>query len=73
MGSIKDQVAIVGMGCSKFGERWEKGPDRYLPLFERVDSKPIIIKALRGGKTAHKFYVYKYYGFKGKYEERVRE
>jgi len=22
MGSIKDKVAIVGMGCSKFGERW---------------------------------------------------
>ena len=27
MGSIKDQVAIVGMGCSKFGERWEDGPE----------------------------------------------
>ena len=26
MGSIKDKVAIVGMGCSKFGERWDKGP-----------------------------------------------
>jgi acetyl-CoA C-acetyltransferase len=25
MGSIKDKVAIVGMGCSKFGERWDKG------------------------------------------------
>jgi acetyl-CoA C-acetyltransferase len=25
MGSIKDKVAIVGMGCSKFGENWEKG------------------------------------------------
>lgn len=23
MGSIKDKVAIVGMGCSKFGERWD--------------------------------------------------
>ncbi|MCP4667714.1 MAG: acetyl-CoA acetyltransferase, partial [Deltaproteobacteria bacterium] len=27
MGSIKDRVAIVGMGCSKFGERWDKGPE----------------------------------------------
>ena len=27
MGSIKDRVAIVGMGCSKFGERWEDGPE----------------------------------------------
>jgi acetyl-CoA acetyltransferase len=25
MGSIKDKVAIVGMGCSKFGERWDAG------------------------------------------------
>ncbi|MBI3744129.1 MAG: acetyl-CoA acetyltransferase [Chloroflexi bacterium] len=27
MGTIKDKVAIVGMGCSKFGERWESGPE----------------------------------------------
>ncbi len=25
MGSIKDRVAIVGMGCTKFGENWDKG------------------------------------------------
>ena len=25
MESIKDRVAIVGMGCSKFGERWDAG------------------------------------------------
>lgn len=25
MDGIKDKVAIVGMGCSKFGERWDKG------------------------------------------------
>jgi acetyl-CoA C-acetyltransferase len=24
---IKDKVAIVGMGCSRFGERWDSGPD----------------------------------------------
>jgi acetyl-CoA C-acetyltransferase len=24
---IRDKVAIVGMGCSKFGERWDCGPD----------------------------------------------
>ena len=24
--SIKDKVAIVGMGCTKFGELWDKGP-----------------------------------------------
>ncbi len=27
MGTIRDQVAIVGMGCSKFGEHWDKGRD----------------------------------------------
>ena len=26
MESIKDKVAIIGMGCTKFGERWDKGP-----------------------------------------------
>jgi len=25
MGSIKDKVAIIGMGCTKFGERWDAG------------------------------------------------
>ncbi len=25
-GSIKDRVAIVGMGCTKFGELWDRGP-----------------------------------------------
>jgi acetyl-CoA C-acetyltransferase len=24
---IRDKVAIVGMGCSRFGERWDMGPD----------------------------------------------
>ncbi|TDA63440.1 MAG: acetyl-CoA acetyltransferase [Clostridia bacterium] len=27
MRGIKDQVAIIGMGCSKFGERWDAGVD----------------------------------------------
>ncbi len=26
-GGIRDKVAILGMGCSKFGERWDCGPD----------------------------------------------
>ena len=24
---IRDKVAILGMGCSKFGERWDKEAD----------------------------------------------
>jgi len=27
---IRDRVAIVGMGCTKFGERWDKGADDLL-------------------------------------------
>ncbi len=30
MESIKDRVAIVGMGCSKFGERWDMGAEDLL-------------------------------------------
>ncbi|HZR12827.1 MAG TPA: acetyl-CoA acetyltransferase [Acidimicrobiia bacterium] len=32
MGShgIKDRVAIVGMGCTRFGERWDKGADELM-------------------------------------------
>ena len=27
---IKDKVAILGMGCSKFGERWDSGPEELM-------------------------------------------
>ena len=27
---IKDKVAIIGMGCSKFGERWDSGSEQLL-------------------------------------------
>jgi len=27
---IKDRVAIVGMGCTPFGEHWNKGTDDLL-------------------------------------------
>jgi len=27
METIKDKVAIIGMGCCKFGENWDKGAD----------------------------------------------
>ena len=30
MGSIKDKVAIIGMGCCKFGENWDKSSDDML-------------------------------------------
>ena len=27
---IRDKVAVIGMGCSKFGERWDAGPDELM-------------------------------------------
>ena len=30
MPGIKDRVAIVGMGCTKFGERWDASADDLL-------------------------------------------
>ncbi len=48
MSGISDRVAIIGMGCSKFGERWDKGPEDLLveaayEAFEdaKVESKDI--------------------------------
>ena len=29
MKSIKDKVAIIGMGISKFGDNWDMGSDDY--------------------------------------------
>ena len=34
---IKDKVAIVGMGCTAFGEHWDKGPeDLMVEAFEEA-------------------------------------
>jgi len=30
MGTIKDKVAIIGMGCTKFGERWDVGHEELM-------------------------------------------
>ena len=27
---IKDKVAIIGMGCTKFGERWDVGAEELM-------------------------------------------
>ena len=27
---IKDKVAIIGMGCTRFGERWEVGAEELM-------------------------------------------
>jgi len=50
MESIKDRVAIIGMGCTKFGELWDKGPydlivDACYEAFEDAGIKPKDIQA----------------------------
>lgn len=57
MESIKDRVAIVGMGCCKFGERWDAGPDDLLvescfEAFEDAGIEPKDIQAAWFGTTA---------------------
>jgi acetyl-CoA C-acetyltransferase len=54
--SIKDRVAIVGMGCCKFGERWDAGPEDLLvescfEAFEDAGIEPKDIQAAWFGTT----------------------
>ena len=32
MGSIKDKTAIMGVGCTKFGELWEKDAEDMMEI-----------------------------------------
>ncbi len=56
-GSIKDRVAIVGMGCSKFGERWDASANDLLvesayEAFEDAGIEPKDVQAAWLGTTA---------------------
>lgn len=47
---IKDKVAILGMGCSKFGERWDAGPEElmveaYLEAMQDAGMEPTQLDA----------------------------
>ena len=44
--SIKDKVAIVGMGCSRFGERWDAGIEDLIreAAFEALQDAGIELK-----------------------------
>jgi len=42
---------------------------RYQPLFEKMDPQPESIQILRKGRLAQDLMVYKYYGFKGRFEK----
>lgn len=50
MGSIKDRVAIIGMGCTKFGENWDQSSkdlmiDAAYEAFEDAGIKPGDVEA----------------------------
>ncbi len=49
-------------------KRHGKRAQRYRPLFAKMDPDPLLIRILRDGQPAHQLAVYKYYGFKGEYE-----
>ncbi len=49
-------------------KRHRKRALRYLPLFDRMDPDPLNIRIFRDNQPAHHLMVYKYYGFKGAYE-----
>lgn len=56
-GSIKDRVAIVGMGCTKFGERWDASADDLLveaayEAFEDAGIEPKEVQAAWFGTTS---------------------
>ena len=42
---------------------------RYQPLFEKMDPQPETIQVLRRGQLAQHIKVYRYYGFRGKFEK----
>ncbi|RLB29467.1 MAG: acetyl-CoA acetyltransferase, partial [Deltaproteobacteria bacterium] len=51
MESIKDRVAIVGMGCTKFGENWDKSSDDMIieavyEAYEDAGIEPVDIQAV---------------------------
>ena len=56
-GSIKDRVAIVGMGCTKFGERWDSSASDLLveatrEAFDDAGIEPKDIEAAWFGTTS---------------------
>ena len=50
-------------------DRFTKDPQRYLPLFNRLDPEPAQFKVYRNDHyLARAIKIYRYYGFRGKYE-----
>ena len=52
---IRDKVAIVGMGCSKFGERWDVGAEELMgEAFTEASEEAGVVRTwrLRAGRQA---------------------
>jgi hypothetical protein len=49
-------------------DRARERSHRYLPLFRDMDPEPIPIRVFRKGRLAHELTVYRYFGFKGRFE-----
>lgn len=54
MGDIKDKVAIVGMGCTKFGENWDKSTSDMVidAVTEALEDAGIELKEIQAGWIA---------------------
>ena len=50
-------------------KRRQRRAERYRHLFSKMDPQAQEIKIIRNGRLAQRFAVYKFFGFKGKYEE----
>lgn len=50
-------------------KRHQKRAGRYRPLFKRMDPQPLEIEIFRSGRLAQHIKIYKFFGFKGKYEK----
>lgn len=50
-------------------KRHRKRAERYRPLFNHMDAQPIDITIFRNGRPAQEIKVYRFFGFKGKYEQ----
>jgi len=57
MESIKDKVAIVGMGCTKFGENWEQsGEDMIVEAaYEALEDAGIELKDIQAAWVGTRF------------------
>jgi len=64
MPGIKDRVAVVGVGCTKFGEIWEKDQEDLLveSVYEALDDAGLTIKDVDAGWVG---LMYNFTGFSG--------